>query len=171
MKHITAPLTYEAISRLRAGDSVLLSGTIYTARDMSHKRLCEALARHKRLPLSLRGQVIYYCGPTPAPKGRPIGSCGPTTASRMDEFTPCLLDAGLKGMIGKGPRGRAVIESIKKNEAIYFIAIGGIGALLAKHVRAASVFAYAELGAEAIYKLEVEDFPLIVGIDSKGESV
>lgn len=167
MKKITTPLSYQQIKNLKAGEEVLLSGVIYTARDQAHKRLAVA----KKLPLSLKGEVIYYCGPTKTPKGKIIGSCGPTTASRIDEFTPALLKAGLKGMIGKGARSQEVIQAIKKYKAIYFLAYAGCGALLSKYIRKAKTVAYKDLGPEAILKLEIKDFPLIVGIDSRGNDV
>lgn len=159
------------IRNLKAGDKFLLSGAIYTCRDQAHKRLVEALKKRKEIPIELKGQIIYYCGPTKTPKGKIIGSAGPTTASRMDEFTPTLLKAGLKGMIGKGRRSEEVIKAIKKYKAVYFITYAGCGALLSKYVRKARPAAYKDLGPEAIYRLEVKDFPLIVGIDSKGRSV
>ena len=148
-----------------------MSGVIFTARDQAHKRLIEAIKNGKKLPLDLRGQIIYYCGPTKTPKGKIIGSCGPTTSSRMDEFTPALLKAGLAGMIGKGSRAKEVINAIKKYRAVYFLTYAGCGALLTKYVKKAKPIAYKDLGPEAIYKLEVKDFPLIVGIDTKGRGI
>jgi len=171
MKKINTPLEKGEIKNLRVGDEVLLSGVIYTARDQAHKRLLDALKQNKRLPLALKNAVIYYCGPTKTPKGKIIGSCGPTTSSRMDRFTTPLLKAGLRGMIGKGGRAREVIRAIKKYKAVYFLAYAGCGALLAKYVKEAKPVAYKELGPEAIYKLEVKDFPLIVGIDTAGRSI
>jgi len=171
MRKIEAPLTKKEIKKLKAGSSLLLNGIIYTARDQAHKRLVEAIAKGKELPISLRNQIIYYCGPTKRPKGKIIGSCGPTTSSRMDEFTPFLLKAGLIGMIGKGNRSKEVIVSIKKYKAVYFITYSGCGALLSKYVLEANPIAYKDLGPEAIYKLKVKDFPLIVAIDSKGNNV
>jgi fumarate hydratase subunit beta len=168
MKRIHTPLTKENIGNLRAGDEVLLTGIIYTARDQAHKRLVRAINQKKGLPVDLTGQIIYYCGPTPAPKGKVIGSCGPTTSSRMDEFTLALLKAGLKATIGKGRRSSEVATAIKKYCAVYFLTYAGCGALLSRFVKEAKVVAYRELGPEAIYRLRVEDFPLIVGIDSKG---
>jgi len=171
MKKIYTPLREEEINCLKAGDKVLLTGIIYTARDQAHKRLVCAINQKKRLPIDLSGRVIYYCGPAPAPKGKVIGSCGPTTSSRMDEFTPALLRAGLKAMIGKGRRSPEVVSAIKKYRAVYFLTYAGCGALLSNFVKEARVLAYPGLGPEAIYKLEVEDFPLIVGVDSKGRDV
>lgn len=157
--------------KLRSGDRLSYTGAIYTARDQAHKRLAEAIKKKKRLPLDVKGAIIYYCGPTPAPKGKAIGSCGPTTSSRMDEFTPLLLKAGVRGMIGKGRRSEAVKKAVRKYGAVYFLTYAGCGALLSKCVRSARQIAYKELGPEAIYRLEVENFPLIVGIDSKGRDV
>lgn len=171
MKKINTPIKAEEIEELKAGDEVLLSGIIYTARDAAHQRMLAAIHQHRQLPLDLQGQVIYYCGPTPAPKGKVIGACGPTTAQRMDKFTPLLLEQGLKAMIGKGTRSQEVVQAIKKNKAVYFLAIGGAGALLSKYVKESYVYAYFDLGPEAIYQLKVEDFPLIVGIDPKGENI
>jgi fumarate hydratase subunit beta len=171
MKEINIPFKKTEIGNLKIGDEVLLSGIIYTARDQAHKRLVEALKAGRKLPFNLKGAIIYYCGPTKTPKGKIIGSCGPTTSSRMDAFTPALLKAGLKGMIGKGKRSPEVISGIKKYRAVYFLTYAGCGALLAGYVKGAKVAAYKELGPEAIYRLEVEDFPLIVGIDSSGKSI
>lgn len=171
MKKITTPLQEQDLKKLAAGQEVALSGVIYTARDQAHKRIIQALAGRKALPFDLAGAVIYYCGPTRTPKGKAIGSCGPTSSRRMDEFTPKLLNLGLKGMIGKGGRGRQVRAAIKKFKAVYFLAPGGCGALLSKYVRKSSLLAWPDLAPEAVYKLEVEDFPLLVGIDHKGRSV
>jgi len=171
MKRVTSPLTKDMIKGLKAGDEVLLSGVILTARDAAHKRLHDLLAKGKKLPLDLRNNVIYYAGPTPPKPGRAIGSCGPTTASRMDGFTPELLQLGLAGMIGKGDRSAEVVSAIKKYGCVYFLATGGIGALLSTKVRKAQAILFEDLGPEAVYKLEVEDFPLIVGIDSKGKDI
>jgi len=157
--------------KLKAGDRFLLNGIIYTARDQAHKRLAQAIKQHKKLPINLKGAVIYYCGPAKTPRGKIIGSCGPTTSSRMDEFTPALLEAGVKGMVGKGVRSKEVAKAIKKYQAIYFLTYAGCGALLAKYVKKAAPVAYKDLGPEAIYKLEVKDFPLIVGIDARGRSI
>ena len=171
IKKITAPFTKDKFKNLKAGDEVYLTGAIYTARDAAHKKICELLNKRRSLPFSLREQILYYCGPAPAPPGKPIGSCGPTTSHRMDSFTPLLLRKGLSGMIGKGSRSNQAREAIKKNKAIYFLALGGCGALLAKKVKKSTLIAYPELGPEAIYELKVEEFPLIVGIDSKGRSI
>jgi len=168
MIKIKTPLDRKILKSLRAGDEVLLSGVIYTARDAAHKRFAELLAKGKRLPIELRGACIYYCGPTPARPGNAIGACGPTTSSRMDEFTPALVKTGLSAMIGKGRRSDEVKKSIKKHGCVYFLAPAGLGALLATKVKASKTVAFRDLGPEAVYRLEVEDFPLIVGIDSKG---
>ncbi len=171
MKRIDTPLTKTGIERLKVGEEVVLSGIIYTARDQAHKRLVEAVNKNKKMPVDLKGAVIYYCGPTPAPRGKVIGSSGPTTSARMDEFTPMLLKKGVLAMIGKGRRSQQVIQAIKKYKAVYFLTYAGCGALLSKHIKSARVVAYKDLGPEAIYKLEVKDFPLIVGIDTKGRSI
>ena len=165
---ITTPLTDELIARLHAGDSVEITGTIYVGRDAAHKRMVEALDRGKPLPFDPRGQIIYYMGPSPAPPGRPIGSAGPTTSGRMDAYTPRLLEAGLKGMIGKGNRSKDVREAIVKHKAVYFAATGGAAALIAQRIKRAETIAYPELGAEALLRLEVEDFPAIVVNDIYG---
>jgi fumarate hydratase subunit beta len=170
-KHIHAPLVEEEIKDLKAGDYVYITGTIYTARDAAHKRMYEALAENKKLPIDMKDNVIYYMGPSPAREGRPIGSAGPTTASRMDKYAPSLLDLGLKGMIGKGKRSKEVIDAIVRNKAVYFAAIGGAGALLSQRIKASEVVAYDDLGTEAIRKLEVENFPVIVVIDNTGENL
>ena len=156
---------------LRAGDYVYITGTIYTARDAAHKRMQEALARGEALPFDVAGNILYYMGPSPAREGRPIGSAGPTTASRMDKYTPALLDMGLLGMIGKGKRSDAVKEAIVRNGAVYFAAVGGAGALLSKAITGAEVIAYDDLGTEAIRRLEVRDFPAIVVIDAEGNDL
>ena len=166
--HITTPLTDDMIRSLHAGDEVRVTGVVYTARDAAHKKLCELLEAGQPLPVDLRGQVVYYTGPAPTPPGRAIGSCGPTTAYRMDRYTPALLDLGLKGMIGKGRRGQSVIDAIVRNTAVYFSAEGGCGALLANYVRTCEVIAFPELGTEAIHRLEVEDFPVSVFCDCTG---
>jgi len=171
MKKINTPLTKEDLKSLKSGDEVLLSGTIYVARDQAHKRLVSALSSGKKPPFDLRNAVIYYCGPTAAPKGRVIGSCGPTTASRMDAFTPALLNKGVAAMIGKGRRSKDVTAAIKRCRAVYFLAYAGCGALIAGFVKDAAPVAYKELGPEAIIKLEVKDLPLIVGIDSHGKDI
>lgn len=159
------------IRALRVGDEIKLSGIIYTARDQAHKRLVGAINKGRKLPFDLRGAIIYYCGPTQTPRGKIIGSCGPTTSSRMDEFTPVLLKAGLSAIIGKGNRSKKVVKAIKKYKAVYFLTYAGCGALLSKCVLKATLVAYHDLGPEAIYKLEVKDFPLIVAIDSKGNNI
>ena len=171
MIKLTAPLTKDAIKGLRAGDEVLLSGVIFTARDAAHKRFAESIKKGRRIPLKFKDAVIYYAGPTPPRPGRAIGSCGPTTGSRMDEFTPALIRLGLSGMIGKGDRSPEVISAIKKHGCAYFLATGGIGALLSTKVKSAKAVLFKDLGPEAVYKLEVKDFPLIVGIDPKGRDV
>lgn len=165
------PLTKEKAKTFAAGDYVYITGTIYSARDAAHKRLTEALEKGEKLPLPLENEIIYYLGPTPARPGQVIGSAGPTTSSRMDKYAPALLDLGQTGMIGKGRRSDAVIASMKKNSAVYFAAVGGAGALLSKCIKKAEVIAYDDLGAEAIYKLEVKDFPVIVVIDSEGNNL
>ena len=170
-KYIKAPISNEDAANLRAGDYVYLSGTIYTARDAAHLRMNETLDRNEILPIELENNIIYYMGPSPAREGRPIGSAGPTTASRMDKYAPRLLDLGLKGMIGKGKRSDAVKDAIIRNQAVYFAAVGGAGALLSKSIIASEVVAYDDLGTEAIRKLEVENFPVIVVIDSKGNNL
>ena len=159
------------IKELDAGDIVYISGEIYTARDAAHKRMQETLEKGKELPIKLEDNVIYYMGPSPAREGRPIGSAGPTTARRMDKYTPSLLELGLGGMIGKGKRSQAVVDSIIKNKSIYFAAIGGAGALLSKAIKSSEIVAYDDLGTEAIRKLEVENFPVIVVIDSQGNNL
>lgn len=169
MKINTSDLKQKALE-LRAGDTVLLSGTVYTARDAAHARLCKMIDAGEPLPFALDGAVIYYAGPTPARDGAVIGSCGPTTSSRMDKFTPTLIENGLLGMIGKGKRSPDVVKAMKSRGAVYFCAIGGAGALAAKCIKKAEVIAFDELGCEAVRKLEIEDFPLIVGIDAMGNS-
>lgn len=170
-KHITVPATKEQLKELKSGDSVYLTGTIYSARDAAHKRMCETLARGEGLPLDVVNNIIYYMGPSPAREGKPIGSAGPTTAGRMDKYTPELLDLGLAGVIGKGKRSQEVKNSLAKNGAVYFAAIGGAGALLSKAIKSAEVIAYEDLGTEAIHKLEVEDFPVTVIIDTDGNDL
>lgn len=167
-KHITAPISKEEIKALRAGDYVYITGTIYTARDAAHKRMDEALERQEELPISLKGNLIYYMGPSPAREGRPIGSAGPTTASRMDRYAPRLLNLGLGGMIGKGKRKKEVLDAIVRNKSIYFAAVGGAGALLSKCIVHSEIVAYDDLGTEAIRKLEVENLPVIVVADCEG---
>jgi fumarate hydratase subunit beta len=168
---LTAPFDRETARTLKSGDSVLLSGVIYTARDAAHKRLCELVAAGKELPLDMQGATIYYVGPTPAKEGQPIGSAGPTTSYRMDAYSPTLIAQGETGMIGKGKRGPEVIAAMKEHGAVYFGAIGGCGALLSKCVKKAEVIAYEDLGAEAIRRLEVEDLPVTVIIDSEGNNL
>lgn len=170
-KHITVPFNRETASSLEAGDYVYLTGTIYTARDAAHKRMYEALQAGEELPMNMEDNIIYYMGPSPAREGRPIGSAGPTTASRMDKYAPSLLDLGLKGMIGKGKRSEAVKDAIVRNGAVYFAAVGGAGALLSKSITSSEVIAYDDLGTEAIRRLEVRNFPVIVVIDSKGNNL
>lgn len=170
-QHIKAPMSKEEAGKLRAGDYVYITGTIYTARDAAHKRMYEALERGETLPLEMANNIIYYMGPSPAREGRPIGSAGPTTASRMDKYAPTLLDMGLIGMVGKGKRSDAVRDAIVRNGAVYFAAVGGAGALLSKSIKSSEVIAYDDLGTEAIRKLEVENFPVIVVIDSEGNNL
>ena len=168
---ISLPLTRQAARDLRAGDSCLLSGVIYTARDAAHKRLCELLERGEALPLDVKDSVIYFVGPTPAKPGQAIGSAGPTTSYRMDAYSPALIAEGLTGMIGKGKRGPEVVEAMKEHGAVYFAAIGGCGALLSRCIKKVEVIAYEDLGAEAIRRLEVENFPAVVVIDSEGNNL
>ena len=170
-KKITLPLSPEDAASLRAGDYVYLTGTVYTARDAAHKRMDEALSKGEPLPIDPEGNVIYYMGPSPARQGRPIGSAGPTTASRMDKYAPRLLDLGLRGMIGKGKRSDAVREAVIRNKAVYFAAVGGAGALLSHCIESSEVVAYEDLGTEAIRKLSVKDFPVIVVMDSEGNNL
>ena len=171
MKKLQAPLSDAGVRSLKAGDEVLLSGAVYTARDMAHKMLCEAIEAGARLPFELAGAIIYFVGPTPAPPGRVIGAAGPTTASRMAAFSATLIAKGLKATIGKGYRGDEVREALKKHAAVHLSTIGGAGALLSRHIVSAQVIAYEELGTEAIRKLEVVDFPAIVAYDCYGNSV
>ena len=168
---ITTPLTREAVRNLKAGDSCLIAGVIYTARDAAHKRLCELVEAGKELPMDVADSIIYFVGPTPAKPGQAIGSAGPTTSYRMDAYSPTLIAQGLTGMIGKGKRGPEVVAAMKEHGAVYFGAIGGCGALLSKCIKKAEIVAYEDLGAEAIRRLEVEDFPAIVIIDSKGNNL
>lgn len=171
MKSVKLPLTDDVIKDLKMGDEVLLSGEIFVGRDQAHKRLCDLIDKGEELPVSLSGEVIYYMGPSPAPIGKVIGACGPTTSSRMDNFVPKLMNIGLKGMIGKGPRYGDVEESIIQNGGVYFYSFGGCGALYAEKVIKSSIAAFEELGPEAIRRLEVKDFPVIVAIDSKGNNI
>ena len=168
---VTAPLSREEARKLKAGDSCLISGVIYTARDAAHKRLCELVAQGKELPMDMQDAIIYFVGPTPAKEGQAIGSAGPTTSYRMDAYSPTLIAQGQTGMIGKGKRGPEAIAAMKQYGAVYFGAIGGCGALLSKCIKKAEVIAYEDLGAEAIRRLEVEDFPAIVIIDSEGNNL
>lgn len=168
---VTVPMSRETARGLKAGDSVLLSGVIYTARDAAHKRLCELAAQRKELPLDVKDGVIYFVGPTPAKPGEVIGSAGPTTAYRMDAYSPTLIEMGLTGMIGKGKRNEAVVNAMMTHGAVYFGAIGGCGALLSRCIKKAEIIAYEDLGAEAIRRLEVEDLPVIVVIDSEGNDL
>lgn len=170
-KYIKAPLEKEVIKTLRAGDYVYITGTIYTARDAAHKRIDETLQEEKKLPIPLKDEIIYYMGPSPARKGMIIGSAGPTTASRMDKYTPKLLDKGLGGMIGKGKRSQEVVDAIIRNESVYFAAVGGAGALLSKCIQKSEVLAYDDLGTEAIRRLTVKNFPVIVVIDCEGNNL
>ena len=170
-KYIRVPLQDEEIKVLEAGDYVYISGTVYTARDAAHKRMYEAMNENENIPLNLEHNVIYYMGPSPAREGHPIGSAGPTTSSRMDKYAPLFMDHGLKGMIGKGKRSKEVVDAIVRNGAVYFAAVGGAGAILSKTIIKAEVIAYDDLGTEAIRKLEVENLPAIVVIDSKGNNL
>ncbi|MDA3851183.1 MAG: Fe-S-containing hydro-lyase [Spirochaetaceae bacterium] len=171
MKKIQLPLKQQDIQNLQAGEEVLLQGPMLVGRDQAHLRLCETLNRGEELPLSLQGEVIYYMGPAPTQPGDVIGSAGPTTAYRMDPFAPRLLDRGLKGMIGKGPRSNEVRQSVIDNGAVYFYAYGGCGALYAQAIKSVELLAYEDLGPEAIYRLQVEDFPVVVAINSSGDSI
>ncbi|MBE7014181.1 MAG: Fe-S-containing hydro-lyase [Ruminococcaceae bacterium] len=168
---IKTPLKREDVKKLKAGDSCLITGVIYTARDAAHKRLCELIERGEEFPFDIKNSIIYFVGPTPEKPGQAIGSCGPTTSYRMDAYSPELIKKGQTGMIGKGKRGPAVVDAMKEYGAVYFGAIGGCGALLSRCVKKAEVIAYDDLGAEAIRRLEVEDFPVIVVIDSEGNNL
>lgn len=170
-RYLTTPITAQIAQSLHAGDYVFISGTIYVARDAAHKRMTEALERGEGLPIPIEDATIYYMGPSPARDGRPIGSAGPTTASRMDKYAPRLLDMGQKAMIGKGKRSQEVINAIVRNQAVYFAAVGGAGALLSKCIRKSELVCYEDLGAEAILRLEVKDFPVIVIIDPQGNNL
>lgn len=170
-KHINIPLTKDVVNSLNVGDFVYLTGTLYTARDAAHKRMYESINQGESIPIDVSNETIYYLGPTPARENQVIGSAGPTTSSRMDKYTPTLLDRGLSGMIGKGKRSAQVIEAMKKNGAVYFAAVGGAGALLSKCIIESEVVAYEDLGTEAIRKLKVKDFPVIVVIDAKGNNM
>lgn len=170
-RYINAPVKEEEIKNLRAGDYVYITGKIYTARDAAHKRIYDALKNDQHLPINMKNNIIYYLGPSPAREGQVIGSAGPTTSSRMDKYAPALLDLGLKGMIGKGKRSEEVKESIKKNGAVYFAAVGGAGALLSKRIIKSTIIAYDDLGTEAIRELEVDQLPVIVVMDSEGNNL
>ena len=170
-KDIRAPLVEEEVSELKAGDYVYITGTIYSARDAAHQRMYDAMNKQEEIPMPLENQVIYYMGPSPAREGRPIGSAGPTTSSRMDKYAPLLMDHGLKGMIGKGKRSDSVKEAIMRNGCVYFAAVGGAGALLSKAIKSSKVIAYDDLGAEAIREMKVEKFPAIVVIDKEGHNL
>jgi len=170
-KHISVPLDQKTVSALCVGDYVYLTGTVYTARDAAHKRMYETLERGGKLPVDLENSLIYYMGPSPARPGMPIGSAGPTTAGRMDKYTTALLDLGLKGMIGKGKRSQAVKEAVVRNGAVYFAAVGGAGALLSRSILSSEVIAYDDLGTEAVRRLEIKDFPVIVVMDSQGNDL
>lgn len=168
---IASPFSRSLAQNLRVGDEVLISGVIYTARDAAHTRLVSLIEKEKPLPFPLENQIIYYTAPTPARPGRPLGSCGPTTSARMDRYTPYLLSKGLRGMIGKGQRSEAIREALRKYKAVYFLALGGAGAYLSKRVKRAEIAAFSDLGPEAVYKLWVEEFPAIVGIDTEGSDL
>ena len=170
-RHIRVPFDEKQAKELKSGDYVYLTGTIYTARDAAHKRMYEALEKGEELPFDIHNNIIYYMGPSPAREGRPIGSAGPTTASRMDKYAPALLDLGQRGMIGKGKRTEGVRQAIIRNNAVYFAAVGGAGALLSKSIISSEIIAYEDLGTEAVRKLEVKDFPAIVVIDSDGNNL
>lgn len=171
MRTLTVEQLISKVEELKAGDKVLLSGTLYTARDAAHKKIAGLIEQGRDLPFELKDSVIYYCGPCPAKPGDVIGSCGPTTASRMDAWTPLLLSKGVKALIGKGPRSQAVVDSLKDNKAVYFAATGGVAALFSKKVRKAEIVAFEELGPEAVYKLEVVDMPLTVAVDAQGNNI
>ena len=170
-KYINTPITEQVTKELKAGDYVYITGTVYVARDAAHKRMIEALQRGEELPIDIKNSTIYYMGPSPAREGRPIGSAGPTTASRMDKYAPTLLDLGEKAMIGKGKRTKEVIDAIVRNHAVYFAAVGGAGALLSKCITKSKIICYEDLGAEAIRKIEVENFPAIVVVDCEGNNL
>lgn len=170
-KYLTTPLKDHDIKKLKIGDYVYITGTIYTARDAAHKRLYESIRKNEKIPVDIKNNIIYYLGPTPAKDSQIIGSAGPTTSSRMDKYTPLLLEQGLKGMIGKGKRSNEVIQSIVKNKGVYFAAVGGAGALLSKRIKKSKIIAYEDLGTEAIRELYVEDFPVIVIIDCNGNNL
>ena len=170
-KKITLPITDEDIKNLKAGDSVLLSGSIITGRDAAHKRLYELIQKGEKLPVDIKGELIYYVGPAPAKPGYAVGPAGPTSSYRMDKYAPSLLDLGLKGMIGKGARNKEVVDAIVRNKAVYLVAIGGAAALIAKSIKSEEILCYEDLGTEAVRRYEVEEFPCIVAIDSNGNNV
>ena len=170
-KYITTPITKEITAELKSGDYVYITGTVYVARDAAHKRMIESLEKGEELPIDIKDAAIYYMGPSPAREGRPIGSAGPTTSSRMDKYTPTLLDLGCKAMIGKGKRNKEVIDAIVRNQAVYFAAVGGAGALLSKCITKSEVICYEDLGAEALRKIEIKNFPVIVVIDQNGNNL
>ena len=170
-RYLNAPLDREEVKSLHAGDYVYITGTIYTARDAAHLRMDQALDRGEKLPIEMEGNVIYYMGPTPAREGRPIGSAGPTTASRMDKYTPRLLDLGMGAMIGKGKRSKAVMDAIVRNGAVYFAAVGGAGAILSKCILSSEIVAYEDLGTEAVRRLAIQDFPVVVVMDALGNNL
>ena len=170
-KKITLPITYEDIKNLKAGDSVLLTGSIITGRDAAHKRLYELIQNGEKLPVDIKGELIYYVGPAPAKPGHAVGPAGPTSSYRMDKYAPSLLDLGLKGMIGKGARNKEVVDAIVRNKGVYLVAIGGAAALIAKSIKSEEILCYEDLGTEAVRRYEVEDFPCIVAIDSNGNNV
>ncbi len=170
-RYINTPLTAEKAAELQAGDYVYITGTIYSARDAAHLRMYETMQKGENIPIQLKDTIIYYLGPTPEREGQVIGSAGPTTSSRMDKYTPLLLDHGLKGMIGKGKRSKDVIQSMMKNKAVYFAAVGGAGALLSKKITSSRVIAYDDLGTEAIREMTVENFPVIVVVDTQGNNL
>lgn len=170
-RYITAPMNEQDALSLKAGDYVYITGKIYTARDAAHKRMQDALDNNQELPIDVKNNIIYYMGPSPAREGRPIGSAGPTTASRMDKYAPKLLDMGLRGMIGKGKRTKEVLDAVIRNKAVYFAAVGGAGALLSQRIKKSTIIAYEDLGTEAIRELEVENFPVIVVADCEGNNL
>lgn len=171
IKNLTTPLTFEQVKDLKAGDQVTITGVIYSARDAAHKNMVDALKEEQPLPIDIKDQVIYYAGPSPAKPGKVIGSCGPTTSGRMDAYSPTMMEQGLRGMIGKGPRSKEVIESMKKNGAVYFAAIGGAAALIADTIKKVDIVAYPDLGPEAIRRMEVDNYPCIVAIDCEGNDL
>lgn len=170
-KTLTTPLTYDQVKDLKAGDQVSITGVIYSARDAAHKNMVEALNNHRPLPVEVKDQIIYYAGPTPAKPGKAIGSCGPTTSGRMDAYSPAMMEQGLRGMIGKGPRSKEVIEAMKKHGAVYFAAIGGAAALIADTIKKVEIVAFPDLGPEAIRRMEVENYPCIVAVDCEGNDL